>query len=726
MSLVNSFPRWLSLTCALGVFAFFVADGKALVGLVAIGLVAAARRLTRDESHAALPQWLLNLLVLAAAAWTALAAVERPENFVEALATLCAWVQVVKFYERPTPRNHAQLLTLSVFTVIAALLTSNSLPVGAMVFIYIPVSLWTILLFQIHAGLHGPHAPAQVRAPGSQGASRGLRRLTLAVAACMGLIGVAVYLVVPRGMGSDLINDWSSPGVGAAIGFTEQVVLGRSGELEDDDTAVLDLAVYDEEGRNIGSSNRAYLLRGAALDDYDAATDAWRRSAGFGLPRAIGADAVERLADPTRSPTLEQRITLRNKSNAYLFAIFRPVRIAFDRDTELYVSQRDMVLTVPRRNGRVAYTVYSQKDHVSPRPIVNPERLPPLFREGPIHDLAVRLMTESGFERDPEEWNGPDDRLIANLFERWLRTNYTYSTVMTAPRPSEDPIEMFLFRTEQGHCEYFASAMAALCRSVGIDARVAVGYRASEFNEIAGHYTVRQSHAHSWVEVQVAPGLWETFDPSPPDGVNQIAAAPTGLIGRLREIYGAIDHAWVTWVVGFDESTRARLFGVPQGNQYRMLSQLERFFSMSRHALFARLIRSLALGVMVFCVVAAMGFALRATLAWLARRTPRALSDASLGDDALDPAIVAQLGFYRRSLVRLRRLGLAKPRWRPPLAHAGAIAPSSGPAAESLRTLADLYYAARFGRRSLTAEELALAESALTRLEALEPAPRNS
>lgn len=724
LSLVNSFPRWLSLTCALGVLAFFVADENALVGALAILLVAVARGLTKDESHGVLPQWLLNLLVLAAAAWTAMAAVDQPENFVEALATLCAWVQVVKFYERPTPRNHAQLLTLSVFTVIAALLTSNSLPVGLMTAIYVPVAMWTILLFQIHAGLRGPGAPRQfpaAPAPPGAGAAKGLRRVTLGASVFMALIGVVVYLVIPRGLGSDLINDWSSPGVGTAIGFNEQVVLGRSGELENNDTAVLDLAVFDEAGRNIGGSSRAFLLRGAALDDYDPSIGVWRRTQALSQSRPLGSNTIDRLADITRAPELEQRVTIRNKSNNYLFAMFRPVRISFDRDTDLVVAPRDLTLTMPRRGGRVSYTVFSQADYTPPRPVVVAERQRAIFQEGPIRDLAVGLMSEAGFERDPEVWHDPNDRLIANLFERWLRSNFRYSTVMTAPGPGEDPIEMFLFRTREGHCEYFASAMAALCRAVGMDARVAVGYRASEFNEIAGHYIVRQSHAHSWVEAHVADGLWDTFDPSPPDGVNEVAAAPSGFVGRVREIYDAIDHAWVTWVVGFDESTRSRLFGVPQGNQYQLMDNLGRFMSMGSGALLTRLVRSLAFGVIVFCVVAAAGFAVRAAVRWRRSKKPRARRGAAEGDEP-DPAILAQLGFYKRSLARLRRMGMAKPRWRPPLAHARAIAAKSEGASEAMRTLSDLYYAARFGRRALTGEELSHAEAALKRLEEMEAA----
>ncbi|MBL0922591.1 MAG: DUF4129 domain-containing protein, partial [Phycisphaerales bacterium] len=445
----------------------------------------------------------------------------------------------------------------------------------------------------------------------------------------------------------------------------------------------------------------------------------WKRRSGPAHNRPVGVNNIERIGDITRAPQIEQRITIRNKSSEYIFALFRPVRISFDRDSDMVVSMRDYALSLPRRNGRVSYTVYSQADYSRPRSAAPEERLPPMFREGRIHDLATRVLAEVEFERDVEDWNDPNDRLIANQFERWLRKNFSYSTTMTAPEAGEDPIEMFLFRTREGHCEYFASAMAAMCRSVGMDARVIVGYRASEFNEIAGHYTVRQSHAHSWVEVLVAPGLWETFDPSPPDGVDLFAAAPSGLLGRLRQIYGAIDHAWVTWVVGFDESARSRLFGVPQGNQYRMMDHLGRFISMSRGQALARLGRSAAFGVLVFCAVAAAGFLVQAALAWRRGRVRGARAGAGEAD-APDPAILAQIGFYRRALVRLKRLGLGKPRWRPPLSHARDIESRSQGAAESVRVLAELYYAARFGRRLLTEEELASAEAALRRLESLD------
>jgi transglutaminase-like putative cysteine protease len=77
-----------------------------------------------------------------------------------------------------------------------------------------------------------------------------------------------------------------------------------------------------------------------------------------------------------------------------------------------------------------------------------------------------------------------------------------------------DPIVEFLTVHRRGHCELFASAMALLARSVGIPARIVVGYRVDETNAFTGLAVVRDRNAHSWVEAWVG-DRWMTFDPTP-------------------------------------------------------------------------------------------------------------------------------------------------------------------------------------------------------------------
>ena len=63
-----------------------------------------------------------------------------------------------------------------------------------------------------------------------------------------------------------------------------------------------------------------------------------------------------------------------------------------------------------------------------------------------------------------------------------------------------DPVEDFLVNRKSGHCEYFASALALLLRSVDIRSRIVNGFKGGDWNDLTETLNVRQKHAHSWVE----------------------------------------------------------------------------------------------------------------------------------------------------------------------------------------------------------------------------------
>jgi len=66
----------------------------------------------------------------------------------------------------------------------------------------------------------------------------------------------------------------------------------------------------------------------------------------------------------------------------------------------------------------------------------------------------------------------------------------------------------------QGYCTYYASAMAVMARTLGIPARVAVGYATGQYDQTSGAYLVRQSDAHAWPELYIG-GRWLPFEPTP-------------------------------------------------------------------------------------------------------------------------------------------------------------------------------------------------------------------
>jgi hypothetical protein len=104
----------------------------------------------------------------------------------------------------------------------------------------------------------------------------------------------------------------------------------------------------------------------------------------------------------------------------------------------------------------------------------------------------------------------------AQALTEYLRRDfkYTLSLERTTTLP---PLEEFLFARRAGNCEYFASALAVMLRSLGIPARVVTGFQRGEWNPYGEYFLVRMSDAHAWVEAYIAGSGWLTLDPSPRD-----------------------------------------------------------------------------------------------------------------------------------------------------------------------------------------------------------------
>ncbi len=81
-----------------------------------------------------------------------------------------------------------------------------------------------------------------------------------------------------------------------------------------------------------------------------------------------------------------------------------------------------------------------------------------------------------------------------------------------------DSLDDFLFNVRAGYCQQFASAYAAMARSIGLPARVAVGFTWGDWDPEKGAYVVRGEHAHAWPEVYFAGTGWVRFEPTPGRG----------------------------------------------------------------------------------------------------------------------------------------------------------------------------------------------------------------
>jgi transglutaminase-like putative cysteine protease len=104
---------------------------------------------------------------------------------------------------------------------------------------------------------------------------------------------------------------------------------------------------------------------------------------------------------------------------------------------------------------------------------------------------------------------------IAAAITTYLRTYITYRETVPSQRPyGQDPIDWFLFDLREGYCNYYASAEIVMLRSLGVPARLAVGFAQGERESGSNVYVVRRNNAHAWPEVYF-PGLgWIEFEPT--------------------------------------------------------------------------------------------------------------------------------------------------------------------------------------------------------------------
>jgi hypothetical protein len=102
----------------------------------------------------------------------------------------------------------------------------------------------------------------------------------------------------------------------------------------------------------------------------------------------------------------------------------------------------------------------------------------------------------------------------AQAIEQYLRENLHYDLSVPAPPEGQDFVDFVLFDVQAGYCDYYASSFVVLARSVGIPARIAMGYAQSEYDEDAKAFRVRAHNGHSWPEVYFPKFGWVQFEPT--------------------------------------------------------------------------------------------------------------------------------------------------------------------------------------------------------------------
>ncbi|HZT34016.1 MAG TPA: transglutaminaseTgpA domain-containing protein [Bryobacteraceae bacterium] len=610
-------------------------------------------------------------------------------GFLEATVHLVFFLVVVKVATARTNRDYLYLATIAFLELLAAAMLSASFSFFAYLALYLVFAIGAFTSAEIRRSLEQRQAVAR----------NGMRHFSLRLGSLAGEIALGIlvltaglFFVLPRTADAAfrhlIARRFYLPG------FSDQVRLGEIGEVKTSSTPVMHVRFYTPvvppnlhwRGGALSHFNGRTWANPAGLDQR-IPVERGRRELGAGHPvelsyrvelNAIDTDALFFAGTPLMLE-IKHASLLRTPGDGYRLGHVPPPGFYYEatsmledrgepaRGAGLSAAERGLFLQLPSR--------------LDPR-IVNL-----------AHEMAAGQGSD--FER-------------ARALETRLRTAYAY-TLELPSREVSDPLAYFLFERKKGHCEYFASAMAVMLRTLGIPSRLANGFLGGVKNPLTDLYVVRASDAHTWVEAYLAGRGWTTFDPTPPDP----NSGRISLWSRLALYADAAETFWQEWVVGYDMGRQGMLADRMQQSGWTWGM---RWFERLREAR-ERGTEAAVAGLKRYGLWAGAGVVWAALLAgllppfWKRWRTRRGARRLRRGQGSMADATL----LYARMLELLRRRGYEKPAWFTPREFAATL-----PTTELGGLIAQFttaYNALRFGGRAEAAPQLSALLDKLERRE---------
>jgi len=521
-----------------------------------------------------------------------------------ALVHLTLFLSASKLLQNKRDRDWVMLYLIAFFQMLlCANLTINAAFVASLaVFLFFLIS--TLAAFEIRRSraevkssdeeiIHPARKTKKMRATKSvkkeaiqfPGRSRYLLGASMVQVCLVALLTLPFFFLIPR-FGSGNLARGFGDGEGIT-GFSETVQLGDVASIKTRQRVVMRVGLKRSPGRWL-------RWRGVALNHYE--NSSWsltkdnraqsgattirqeiKSSAGDDDQRSSNRDRTytfDNTKRVERENLLEQTIILENINTNVLFAAYRPIQLIGNLSS-LTHNPFTSALSSNELHGRTQYTIWSDitlpdeqtlridseesyTDDVTEVYLQRPKNLDPRIRQ-----LALEITRGKSTAYDK-----------ARAIEQYLK-GFAYS--LDLKQSKSDPLAEFLFETREGHCEYFATAMTIMLRTIGIPARVVNGFQMGEYNDISKLWVVRESDAHSWVEVSFPNIGWVEFDPTPPAGINDYMSS--GLMALARKYFDALEVFWIDYVVTLDSQEQTSIMLEMQSRLRALKDEAYRYYA---------------------------------------------------------------------------------------------------------------------------------------------------
>jgi protein-glutamine gamma-glutamyltransferase len=633
---------------------------------------------------------------------------------------LILFATLVRLYSARSNRDYAFLAVLAVASMLvsAVLTVETGFLVALAIFLVLSVSTFVALeMRRSSTGAVSP--PFEPGSPTARRLNRALAFTSLLVAAGVLGTGIVLFFMIPRFTTGFFSSLSLQPGL--LTGFSDDVALGQIGEIKKNTAVVMRIRIEGDPARAVDMHWRGIVLtkfdgrrwtspsQGETVIEPNGTGEYF-----FGAPPRVTDRFIALhytvLMEPIATdaifiaPPLE---SLRGKFGSDSVASSGPPR---DRGSlnrvsgpinrgYLFVDRTGSIFNPSHNNSKIRYEGTARLPIIAPADLRKastnyPDDIRDSYLQLPEIDPRIKKLAEEITAHSNNDYDK-----AANI-RRYLIANYGYTLNLTGAREG-DPLAYFLFVRRAGHCEYFATAMTIMLRSIGVPARYVTGFLPGEYNDVGGDYIIRGSDAHAWVEVYFNGFGWITFDPTPPSNDQR------SFLSRFGLYWDWFQLNWNEWVINYDFSHQLTLGRNARDSTKSWNERAREFYRREQQAILVRILaydRRLEaspyfLPALLVCLIALL-FTLRgrsmirfAFAGWSLRARRGGNLTASLA--SLE---------YAEMLRLLEKFGWTKLPSQTPLEFAAAIpAPDlTAPVAQ----LTELYQSARFGSRPAPVEQM--------------------
>ena len=472
-------------------------------------------------------RWLVAALAVAEIFVLGFDALYVSRDFLIAVAHMTIVFQALKSFDFHEPWDPLQVYFMALLQLIITSDLSLSMAVGSVFVVFLFI--FMAVLVVSHFMKEGTIDQVDFKRP-------------MIIISLLAFVFTLIFFIsIPR-LKSGIWGRKAANGI-RTVGFSGALNFGSFKEVLSDDTIAMRVEIRDPGPIPL-------YWRGSTLDRFDGVTwtDTFRRRERIGSNDGFFTFESYKL---NLDELVEQKLILEPLNTEVVFGLGE-IAVLRSESRLLYLNMPGTIMLPQKISRRYSYTAYSR---LEPRKLDSGEfeRFGGRYLHMPEGLERVRELAREVVSKDTALTPGEKAQLLEIFFLREFR----YSLQTTPPPRGVSAMEHFLFTTRSGYCQYFASAMALMLRSIDIPSRIVTGYAGGEVNDLGNYVIVRQNNAHSWVEAFIE-GRWQRYDPTP------LSAPPVSSGFRLT--MDTIRMQWYRYVVGFssfDQRNLVRTFTMP-------------------------------------------------------------------------------------------------------------------------------------------------------------------